>query len=233
MAASGNATRTPKDAQVVISMLSEAGITEFEPRVVNLLLEFTYRYTTSLLDESRVYCQHAKKKVIDLDDVKMAIKMQTDKVNTSAPPRDLLMEMAKSRNSIPLPPMKQQNGLRLPPDRFCLSSCNYKLQSTKKVSKTNSSLISSSGRGGMQQRSGIAVKTTPSSGMTMVSSLQPATPLKTKIISQQKPTIKISSSSVYQPSAMPKIQIAAQKPVSQPVVEEVKKQEAPEPMETE
>jgi len=42
-----------------------------------------------LLDEARVYAQHGKKKVIDLDDVKLAVTMQTDKVNTSAPPRDV------------------------------------------------------------------------------------------------------------------------------------------------
>jgi hypothetical protein len=47
-------------------------------------------YVTCLLDESRVYAQHGKKKIIDLDDVKLAVTMQTDKVNTSAPPRDVL-----------------------------------------------------------------------------------------------------------------------------------------------
>jgi hypothetical protein len=39
---SGN-SRLPKDAQVIVSMLKEAGINEYEPRVVNQLLEFTYR----------------------------------------------------------------------------------------------------------------------------------------------------------------------------------------------
>lgn len=33
----------PKDAQVITSILKEAGITEYEPRVINQLLEFTYR----------------------------------------------------------------------------------------------------------------------------------------------------------------------------------------------
>lgn len=40
--ATSSSTRTPKDAQVIISMLSEAGITDYEPRVVNQMLEFTY-----------------------------------------------------------------------------------------------------------------------------------------------------------------------------------------------
>lgn len=33
----------PKDAQVIMSILKELGINEYEPRVINQLLEFTYR----------------------------------------------------------------------------------------------------------------------------------------------------------------------------------------------
>lgn len=33
----------PKDAQVIMSILKELGISEYEPRVINQLLEFTYR----------------------------------------------------------------------------------------------------------------------------------------------------------------------------------------------
>jgi transcription initiation factor TFIID subunit 9B len=33
----------PKDAQVICSILKEIGICDYEPRVVNQLLEFTYR----------------------------------------------------------------------------------------------------------------------------------------------------------------------------------------------
>lgn len=33
----------PKDAQVIMSILKELNVTEYEPRVINQLLEFTYR----------------------------------------------------------------------------------------------------------------------------------------------------------------------------------------------
>ena len=33
----------PKDAQVMISILKDMGINDFEPRVVNQMLEFSYR----------------------------------------------------------------------------------------------------------------------------------------------------------------------------------------------
>lgn len=33
----------PKDAQVIMSILKELGVSDYEPRVINQLLEFTYR----------------------------------------------------------------------------------------------------------------------------------------------------------------------------------------------
>ena len=36
-----------------------------------------------------MYCAHAKKKNIDLDDVKLAVQMQLDQNYTTPPPRDV------------------------------------------------------------------------------------------------------------------------------------------------
>ena len=44
----------PKDARVMISILKDMGIMEFEPRVVNQLLEFSYRYISTVLEDSKV-----------------------------------------------------------------------------------------------------------------------------------------------------------------------------------
>ena len=38
------------------------------------------------------------------------------------------------KNSQPLPLIKPYTGPKLPPDRYCLSSANYRLKSLKKVS---------------------------------------------------------------------------------------------------
>lgn len=39
---SSSVKHIPKDAQVIMSILKELNITEYEPRVINQLLEFTY-----------------------------------------------------------------------------------------------------------------------------------------------------------------------------------------------
>ena len=54
----------PKDARVMISILKDMGIMEFEPRVINQLLEFSYRYISTVLEDSKVNL--TKKSYIDL-----------------------------------------------------------------------------------------------------------------------------------------------------------------------
>ena len=61
---------------------SSSDNSEYERRVVQQMLEFTYRYTTEILEEARVYSNHAKNashhakasKGIDIDDIKLAVQ---------------------------------------------------------------------------------------------------------------------------------------------------------------
>ncbi|NWU05136.1 TAF9 factor, partial [Cephalopterus ornatus] len=54
----------PKDAQVMAQILKDMGITEYEPRVINQMLEFAYRYVTTILEDAKIYSSHAKKPLI-------------------------------------------------------------------------------------------------------------------------------------------------------------------------
>ncbi|XKL68394.1 hypothetical protein PGB90_003885 [Kerria lacca] len=139
--AATNIKYIPKDAQVIMAILKELGVNDFDPRVINQLLEFIYWHTTITLDDARVFANHAKKKNIDADDVKLAIQIHAEKMSFAGPPRDILLELARSKNSTSLAPIKPQSGIRLPPDRYCLTQPNYKLKtnllnSIKKVNDT-------------------------------------------------------------------------------------------------
>ncbi|EDW55947.1 transcription initiation factor TFIID subunit 9 [Drosophila sechellia] len=131
----------PKDAQVIMSILKELNIQEYEPRVVNQLLEFTFRYVTCILDDAKVYANHARKKTIDLDDVRLATEVTLDKSFTGPLERHVLAKVADERNSMPLPPIKPHCGLRLPPDRYCLTGVNYKLRATNQPKKMTKSAV--------------------------------------------------------------------------------------------
>ncbi|XP_061557884.1 transcription initiation factor TFIID subunit 9 isoform X1 [Phycodurus eques] len=126
----------PKDAQVMIQILKDMGVTEYEPRVINQMLEFTYRYVTSIIEDAKIYATHAKKSNVDADDIKLAIQCRMDQSFTSPPPRDVrthvcvkfLLEVARQKNQTPLPLIKPYTGPRLPPDRYCLTAPNYRLK---------------------------------------------------------------------------------------------------------
>merc|ERR1719350_1036910 len=162
----------PKDARAMISILKDMGISDFEPRVVNQLLEFSYRYVSTILEDSKVFSAHARKKAVDLDDVKLAVQMHTDHNLTNPPPRDLLLEVAAKRNAIPLPIPKQSGGLRLPPDRYCLTATNYRLKPNKKRGPGSKSQVVGSSQGGYGANYGInSMNTIP---QAMKSQVNPA-----------------------------------------------------------
>lgn len=41
------------------------------------------------MEDARVYCNHANKKEIDADDIKLAVQIRMDNSFTSPPPRDV------------------------------------------------------------------------------------------------------------------------------------------------
>lgn len=95
------------------------------------------------MDDAKVYANHGKKKVIDLDDVKIATQMMLDKAFTTPPSRNVLLDLSRARNNTPLPLIKPHCGLRLPPDRYCLSQCNYKLRAAAVPKKLVKSALDS------------------------------------------------------------------------------------------
>ncbi|KAF3425061.1 hypothetical protein E2986_04834 [Frieseomelitta varia] len=203
----------PKDAQVIMSIMKDMGITDYEPKVINQLLEFTYRYVTCILDDSRIYANHAKKKFIDLDDVRLAVKMQLERTFTNPPPRDVLLDVARAKNNVPLPFVKSNTGLRLPPDRFCLNATNYKLKNvTKKiVGKPLHPLVGNNIQGGQSKikvesnKSGLSIVKRPGTLATVA---------RTQSISMPKPVLKFSTATagggtVKAQVGKPKIQISS------------------------
>lgn len=130
---SGGNKSVPRDALVMAAILKEMGIADYEPRVINQMLEFTYRYVTDVIEEAKIYAEHANRKEIQTKDVKLAIQTSVNHSFTSPPPREFLMKVAREKNSQPLPPVPEKYGLRLPPERHCLMAPNYTVKFKKKA----------------------------------------------------------------------------------------------------
>ncbi|XP_023014033.1 transcription initiation factor TFIID subunit 9-like [Leptinotarsa decemlineata] len=184
----------PKDGQVIMAIMKEMGITDYEPKTIVQLTEFVYRYATSILEEARMYANNSKKKFLDVDDVRLALQLTCESTFTTPPPREVLLELAQAKNYSALPPVKPHCGLRLPPDRYCLSSCNYTLRSAqKKIGKSNFGI---SGGPGM--------KLTPKSNISFLKRTN--TPVSKQTVSIPKPVTKINTQS-QKTVLKPKIQI--------------------------
>ena len=81
-----------------------------------------------LADDAQVLSQYAKKRSINADDVKLAIQLQVEKTQSNPPSRELLLDIARNKNSQGLPLIKSNAGARLPPDRYSLTAANYRLK---------------------------------------------------------------------------------------------------------
>ncbi|KDO53057.1 hypothetical protein CISIN_1g028993mg [Citrus sinensis] len=124
----------PRDAKIVKSLLKSMGVEDYEPRVIHQFLELWYRYVVDVLTDAQVYSEHAGKNTIDCDDVKLAVQSKVNSSFSQPPAREVLLELAKNRNKIPLPKSIAGRGIPLPPEQDTLISPNYQLSIEKKES---------------------------------------------------------------------------------------------------
>ncbi|CBI35866.3 hypothetical protein PVL29_011169 [Vitis rotundifolia] len=122
----------PRDAKIVKSLLKSMGVDDYEPRVIHQFLELWYRYVVDVLTDAQVYSEHASKPAIDCDDVKLAIQSKVNFSFSQPPAREVLLELARNRNKIPLPKSIAGPGIPLPPEQDTLISPNYQLAIPKK-----------------------------------------------------------------------------------------------------
>ncbi|KAI0559407.1 transcriptional activation factor TAFII32 [Gracilaria domingensis] len=115
----------PRDARIIEAILRAMGVDQYDPRVVNQLLELLYRYVSGVLLDARNVCEHTFKTQIDAEDIKLAIKSTCSHSFLQPPPREVTMRIAAERNSVPLPQIEQMAGLSLPKPEFQLTEQNY------------------------------------------------------------------------------------------------------------
>lgn len=111
--------------------------------------------------------------------------------------------MAEVRNAMPLPAVKPLCGLRLPPDRYCLSACNYKLRAAHHPKRMTKSALDGSAAGGStgvrtNQRNASKQSSASSasgSGQYQAIPRQTMASSKTQVVTIPKPIIKFTATS--------------------------------------
>lgn len=124
-----------KGLECVRQILNELGMCEYEAAVPTMLLDLVHARVGELLDDAKVLSTHAGKQKVDLDDVRLAVqlKQQAETSNSGPPPRELLLELSRARNAHPLPQVKPYAVIRLPTDRYCVVSSNYRLRKSSEL----------------------------------------------------------------------------------------------------
>lgn len=136
---------TPRDVRLLHLILASMGVTAYQDRVPLQLMDFAYRYTHGVLQDALYYSDHAGASTstlpagvgsssstsLTVDDIRLAVGARVNYQFKPAPPKELLLEMAQEKNKRPLPPVPQQYGIRLPPEKYCLTSKEWQLDDEK------------------------------------------------------------------------------------------------------
>ncbi|WFC96773.1 Transcription initiation factor TFIID subunit 9 [Malassezia brasiliensis] len=121
----------PRDARLIALILASMGIEDTEPAVLVQLMEFAHRYTSQVLQDALVYADHAASRQggsnVSIDDVQLAIQSRVNYSFSQPPPKEMLLSLASSLNSVPLPPVSNRHGIRLPPPEHCLMNVNFSI----------------------------------------------------------------------------------------------------------
>lgn len=75
------------------------------------------------------------------EDLRLAIAARTNYQFKPTPPKELLLEIAAEKNRKPLPPVMPSWGIRLPPEKFCLTAKDWTL-SEEEIDVSFQSLVS-------------------------------------------------------------------------------------------
>lgn len=129
----------PRDVRLLRLIFATQGIQNYQDHVPLQLMDFAYRYTSQILQDAIIYNDHAHPDYtnagnagshhsqISNEDVRLAIAARTNYQFQPVPPKKMLMKLAAERNEKPLPPVMPSWGIRLPPEKYCLTAKDWKL----------------------------------------------------------------------------------------------------------
>ncbi|CCE78297.1 Piso0_000917 [Millerozyma farinosa CBS 7064] len=125
----------PRDVRLLHLIFATQGIQNYQDHVPLQLMDFAFRYSTSVLRDAAVYNDHVKQSssgsssssntTVNTDDIRLAIAARTNYQFKPAPQKELLLELASERNAKPLPPVIPKWGLNLPPEKYCLTAKDW------------------------------------------------------------------------------------------------------------
>lgn len=132
----------PRDVRLLHLIFATQNIYSYQDHVPLQLMDFAYRYTTGTLQDATIYSDHAHASgshisnagnagtnaQLTTEDIRLAIAARTNYQFKPVPPKELLLELAAERNKKPLPAVIPTWGIRLPPEKYCLTGKDWVLE---------------------------------------------------------------------------------------------------------
>lgn len=121
----------PRDVRLLHLLLASQSIHAYEDQVSLQLMDFAHRYTKGVLKDAVMYNEYASNgsnnSEITVEDIRLAIGARTQYQFKPTAPKELLLQLAQQRNKKPLPQVLSMWGVRLPPEKYCLTAKEWKL----------------------------------------------------------------------------------------------------------
>ena len=140
---------TPRDVRLLHLLLASQGIHQYEDQVPLQLMDFAARYTRGVLKDALMYSDYMGANLADdaagdsaatgaapaadkknaprltVEDVRLAIAARTQYEFKPTAPKELLLQLAADRNKKALPQVMGTWGVRLPPEKYCLTARDW------------------------------------------------------------------------------------------------------------
>lgn len=139
-------SKRPRDARLIHMILANLGVTAYQERVPLQLMDFAYRYTSSILQDAlhltsegygnpgnpsgagRGGGAHNDMSSVTLSSLRLSIESRTHYQFNPSLPKEFYHEIAQERNRVALPSVSKDWGLRLPPEQYCLTGVGWGLK---------------------------------------------------------------------------------------------------------
>lgn len=139
-------SKRPRDARLLHMVLANLGVTAYQERVPLQLMDFAYRYTSSILQDTlhltsegygipghtsgagRGTGGHNDMSSVTLSSLRLSIASRTHYQFNPSLPKEFYHEIAQERNRVALPLVSKDWGLRLPPEQYCLTGVGWGLK---------------------------------------------------------------------------------------------------------
>jgi transcription initiation factor TFIID subunit 9B len=134
------ASKRPRDARLIHMILANMGVHVYTERVPLQLLDFAYRYTSSILSDAQSYeppaptntgtskkraAQNDDESGVSLNALRTAVSARSAGQFQANLPKEFMLEIASERNRIALPRVEREFGVRLPPERYCFTGAGW------------------------------------------------------------------------------------------------------------